>query len=185
MTPTPTCSDAYCRRSGIPLGARMVLRLPHPALKQIAHPVGEVGETEQQLGFDLLATMRASPACVGIAATQIGVGIRAFCIDVSNHPKADSCHGELVLFNPTLVEATAFETSREGCMSVPDLTGNVRRPSEIVVHGLDLDGRMQVIEANAFEARALLHELDHLDGLLFLDRVGSATSDLFRRKRYR
>lgn len=165
--------------------ARKVLRLPHPSLKHVASPVAEVGEVERQLGIDLVETMRASPACVGIASTQIGVGIRAFCIDVSGHPKANSCHGELVLFNPTLVEATAFETAREGCMSVPDLTGNVRRASEIVVHGLDLDGRMRVIEANAFEARALLHELDHLDGLLFLDRVGSVTSDLFRRKRYR
>jgi peptide deformylase len=129
--------------------------------------------------------MFASPSCVGVAAPQIGVSLRAFSVDVTGHKKADSCHGPFVLFNPVLVLARHQELAREGCLSVPDLTGNVARATEVVVRGLTAEGTMTVIEANAFEARALLHELDHLDGLLFLDRVGSVSTDVFRRKRYR
>lgn len=163
---------------------RSVRRLPDPVLKAAAAPVDGVGAAERELADDLLETMRVSPACVGLAAPQIGASVRAFCLDVTGHPKADSCHGEMVLFNPDVVLARAPEVAREGCMSVPDLTGNVARATEVVVRGLDLGGRLRVVEANAFEARALLHEIDHLDGLLFLDRVASLKTDVFRRRSY-
>jgi peptide deformylase len=113
------------------------------------------------------------------------VSLRAFSVDVTGHKKADSCHGPFVLFNPVLILARHLELAREGCLSVPDLTGNVARATEVVVRGLTPEGETRVIEANAFEARALLHELDHLDGMLFLDRVGSLSTDVFRRRRYR
>lgn len=164
--------------------ARPVVALPDPTLKRVAEAVKEMGPAELALAVDLLDTMAASPACVGVAAPQIGVSVRAFCIDVTGHRKADSCHGPLVLFNPVLVLARHLEVAREGCLSVPHLTGNVARATDIVVRGLTPERRMRVIEANAFEARALLHELDHLDGLLFIDRVGSLATDVFRRKRY-
>jgi peptide deformylase len=154
-------------------------------LKQVAIPVSDVGPDELALAGDLVDTMRASPACVGIAAPQIGVSVRAFCADVTGHAKADSCHGEIVLFNPAILIARAPAVAREGCLSVPDLTGNVARATEVVMQGLDRQGKVRVIEANAFEARALLHELDHLDGMLFLDRVASLGTDVFRRRRYR
>lgn len=163
---------------------RPVLRLPEPVLKRVAEPVARVGADERALADDLVETMRVSPACVGIAAPQIGVSVRAFCMDVTGHKKADSCHGEVVLFNPEIVAARRPEVGREGCMSVPDLTGNVARATEVVVRGLDVDGVTRVIEANAFEARALLHEIDHLAGVLFLDRVASIKTDLFRRQTY-
>jgi peptide deformylase len=162
-----------------------VVRLPDHVLKRVAEPVKQIGPEELTLTADLLDTMAASPACVGVAAPQIGVSVRAFCVDVTGHPKADSCHGTVVLFNPVLVLAANREVGREGCLSVPDLTGNVVRATEVVMSGLTPEGRTRVIEANAFEARALLHELDHLDGLLFIDRVGSLATDVFRRKRYR
>jgi peptide deformylase len=165
--------------------ARPVLRLPDHILKQVADPVESVGPGELGLAMDLLDTMAASPSCVGVAAPQIGVSLRAFCVDVTGHKKADSCHGAIVLFNPVLLLARHRELSREGCLSVPDLTGNVARATEVVVRGVTPEGHTRVIEANAFEARALLHELDHLDGLLFIDRVGSLATDVFRRKRYR
>ena len=164
---------------------RPVVRLPEPVLKRVADPVAEIGPEEKALAADLLDTMLASPSCVGVAAPQIGVSLRAFSVDVSGHKKADSCHGPFVLFNPVLVLSRHQELAREGCLSVPDFTGNVARATEVVVRGLTPDGTVRVIEANAFEARALLHELDHLDGLLFLDRVGSLSTDVFRRKRYR
>jgi len=163
---------------------RPVLALPHPVLKRVADPVEAIGDAESALAADLVDTMRVSPACVGIAAPQIGVSVRAFCMDVTGHRKADSCHGEVVLFNPEILVATGPMVAREGCMSVPDLTGNVARATEVVVRGITPGGDVRVIEANAFEARALLHEIDHLDGFLFLDRVASLGTDVFRRKVY-
>jgi peptide deformylase len=161
------------------------VRLPEPVLKRVAEAVSGIGPEEKALAADLLDTMSASPSCVGVAAPQIGVSLRAFSVDVTGHRKADSCHGPLVLFNPVLILARHQELAREGCLSVPDLTGNVARATEVVVRGLTPEGTTRVIEANAFEARALLHELDHLDGVLFLDRVGSVSTDVFRRKRYK
>jgi peptide deformylase len=146
--------------------------------------VGRIDDAARALATDLVDTMRASPACVGLAATQLGVGLRAFAVDVSGHKKARSCHGELVLFDPEVLLAHGPVMAREGCMSVPDLTGDVARATSVVVRGLTVDGAERVVEADAFEARALLHELDHLDGLLFLDRVSSHES-LFRRKVYK
>ena len=161
---------------------RAVLRLPHPVLKQRAASVPVIGAAERLLARDLVDTMRLSPACVGLAAPQICISLRVFCMDVTGHPNADSSHGEVVLFNPEVVLARAPETAREGCMSVPDLTGNVARASEVVAQGLDLDGRVRVIEANAFEARALLHEIDHLDGVLFIDRLDPVARDRIKRR---
>jgi peptide deformylase len=166
---------------------RRVLSLPDPWLKSIASPVMRSGQPDDAAGplaLDLLDTMRASPACVGLAATQIGVALRAFAVDVSGHHRALSCHGEFVLFDPELVEASGSVLAREGCMSVPSLTGDVIRHEMIVVHGLSPEGSERVITADAFEARAIQHELDHLDGFLFLDRVSSSDS-VFRRKVYR
>ncbi len=153
-------------------------------LKRPADPVGVIGDAAAALGADLLETMRASPACVGLAANQIGSTMRAFCIDVTGHKKAVSCHGPFVLFDAELLVARAPTAGREGCMSVPDLTGNVERATGIVVRGRTPEGDERVIEADAFEARAILHELDHLDGLVFLDRVASV-GDVFSRVRYR
>jgi len=161
---------------------RPVVRYPAAVLKATADRIDP--DEAAELCADLVETMRASPACVGLAAPQIGVGARAFCMDVTGHPKARSCHGLVVLLNPVVLAADGTHVAREGCMSLPDFTGNVRRAQEITVRGTTPDGRVQEIHADAFEARALQHEIDHLDGLLFLDRVSSLTADLFPRKRY-
>jgi peptide deformylase len=166
------------------MAVRPVLALPDPFLQRPSVRVSTVDAEALALATDLVDTMRARPACVGLAAPQIGVGLRAFAVDVTGHRKARSCHGELVLFDPELVSAAAPAVAREGCLSIPDLTGDVARATEVVVRGIGVDGAARVIEADAFEARALLHELDHLDGLLFLDRVASAHS-VYRRKVYR
>lgn len=128
-----------------------------------------------QLAADLLVTMGAAPGCVGLAANQVGLGLRAFSLDVSTHPKTRTCHGRFVLLNATIVEASRNEKAREGCLSVPDFTGDVKRASRVVVQG-QLPGSTGVITitTDAFEARALQHEIDHTDGLLFLDRVAGA-----------
>jgi len=128
-----------------------------------------------QLAADLLATMAVSPGCVGLAANQVGVGVRAFSLDVSDHPKTKLCHGRFVLLNAVIEEASRNEKSREGCLSVPDFTGDVKRATRLTVRGvLPATGREVVITTDGFEARALQHEIDHTEGLLFLDRVAGA-----------
>ena len=166
------------------MAVRPVLALPDPFLQRPSVKVGTVDSAALALATDLVDTMRARPACVGLAAPQIGVGLRAFAVDVTGHRKARSCSGELVLFDPELLSSSSPELAREGCLSIPDLTGDVARATEVVVRGIGVDGIERVVTADAFEARALLHELDHLDGLLFLDRVASAHS-VYRRKVYR
>ena len=166
------------------MSARATVLIPAPVLAQRATEVREIDDEVRAVCDDLLDTMRAAGHSVGVAAPQIGVGIRAFCIDVTGHPKARSCHGEVVLVNPEVVLAHGREIGREGCMSVPDLTGDVARHTLLVVRGTAPDGRERVLECDAFEARAVQHELDHLDGLVFLDRVVGADR-VFRRRRYR
>src|SRR5487761_2616115 len=137
-----------------------------------AHAVDLGSAALHQLARDLVDSMRAAPGCVGLAAPQIGVSLRAFVIDVSGHKKTNQCHGEVVLFNPVLVQATGREVAREGSMSVPDLTGDVARSTVVTVEGVDVDARPIRLVTDAFEARAMQHELDHLEGLTFLDRIG-------------
>jgi peptide deformylase len=146
--------------------------------------VGEVDDRALAVARDLLDTMRGADHSVGVAAPQIGVSLRVFCVDVTGHRKARTCHGEVVLFDPVVVESSGPEIGREGCMSVPDLTGDVARFTSLHVRGLGRDGDLHDYEVDAFEARAFQHELDHLDGLLFLDRV-VADDRVFRRRVYR
>ena len=162
---------------------RPVLRYPAAVLKQPAGPVGGVSEEVRALGRDLVDTMRTGPATVGLAAPQIGAPVRAFALDVTGHPKATSSNGLVLLFDPELLETESEVMAREGCLSVPDLTADVRRARRIVVAGLDEEGRRRVLSMEGFEARAALHELDHLDGILILDRADSPSA-LFPRRVY-
>ncbi len=164
-----------------------VVALPDPALKRRCAEVVTFGDDLRELIADLVATMQASPACVGLAANQVGLSRRVLVMDVTGHRKARSCHGLVALVNPEIVDRTGVVVGREGCMSVPDLTGDVPRSTEVIVRGIDgLAGGWteRVLRCDAFEARAVQHELDHLDGLVFLDRVGGQTG-LFPRKVYR
>jgi len=158
---------------------REVLRYPHPALKQVARALarGETAEIDR-VAADLVDTMDAFGHCVGLAATQLGEPVRMVVVDVSGHPKAATSNGRLVLVNPRIVRAEGVQVGREGCLSIPELTANVRRATTVVV-----ESTAGSVRAEGFEARCLQHELDHLDGVLFLDRVDSLTADVFRRKR--
>lgn len=163
---------------------REVLRAPDPALATRCQEVDPSSTDVKRLAADLLATQGVSPGCVGLAANQIGVPLRVFSLDVSRHPKTRTSHGRFVLVNPVIVSATRKDKAREGCMSVPDFTGDVRRPSRLTVHAqLPGSGAEVTIATDAFEARAIQHEIDHLDGLLFLDRVVGAHA-VFPRRTY-
>lgn len=165
------------------MAVREVLRLPHPALKQRCRPL-EPSEQFAHVVDDLVDTMRAHPRCVGLAAPQLGELVRVLVVDVSEHPRAESSHGLIALANPELVLVEGAEVAREGCLSVPELTANVRRATRVVVEGLAPSGEHRRVEAQGFEARCLQHELDHLDGILFLDRVDSLATDVFRRRSF-
>lgn len=154
---------------------------PDPVLKQVAQPVGTIDDYARDLARDLVDTIRAHERCVGLAANQIGELRRCIVVDVGDHRKARSRNGLVVLFDPRIVSATGAEVAREGCLSLPDLTANVRRATDLEVRGIGPDGAERTVVADAFEARALQHEIDHLDGILFLDRVASLKTDVFRR----
>ena len=163
-----------------------VLRYPHPLLKRRCRPLELPTERElaERVARDVVDTMRAQPGCVGLAAPQLGELVRLVAIDVTGHRKARSCRGLVVLVNPELVRAEGDELGREGCLSIPDLTANVRRATIVAVEAVTPEGEPVSFEADAFEARVIQHELDHLEGVLFLDRVASR-QDLFRRQTYR
>jgi peptide deformylase len=161
---------------------RDVLVHPDPRLKQVASPI-EPGERARRIAADLVDTMRGGPRTVGLAAPQIGEPARIVVVDCSTHPKATVTHGLLLMVNPVVAAAEGSEIGREGCLSIPEITANVRRATAVVVEATDPDGAALRIESEGFEARALQHEIDHLDGVLILDRVASLDTDVFRRRR--
>jgi peptide deformylase len=167
------------------VSTRKVITRPDARLAFPAVDVDPVHPYVVALADALVATMRVSPACVGLAATQIGEPARIFCIDVTGHKRAGSCAGLVVMCNPTIVWRSSDVVLREGCMSVPTLTGNVSRPAEVIVEGVE-PGTGQIIRVNAdrIEARCLQHEIDHLDGFVFVDRVVNPSKNLFARKTY-
>jgi peptide deformylase len=114
---------------------------------------------------DLVDTMDSFGHCLGLAATQLGEMVRMIAVDVTGHKKATASNGRLVLVNPRIASASGAEVGREGCLSIPELTANVRRATEVVVESAD-----GVVRSEGFEAICLQHEIDHLDGLLAVDR---------------
>jgi peptide deformylase len=169
---------------GVPGRVLPVVAAPDPVLSVVGAAVDPSAADVVQLAADLVATMRVSPGCVGLAAPQVGIAAQVFCVDVTGHPKTRSHHGTFVLCNAEVVQASRNEKAREGCMSVPDLTGDVKRATRLVVRGLlPGSGEEVTVEAEAFEARALQHEIDHCRGLLFLDRVVGAHA-VFARRTY-
>lgn len=159
-----------------------VLTYPHPLLKRQA-PAGDPRNPLYPLLLrDLRDTMSAHPGCVGLAAPQLGTLERCLVLDVSPSPRAGENHGLLQLIQPRIVETSQWKFSREGCLSFPDLLANVKRAQKIRVSAFDERGEALDILSTGFEAVALQHEIDHLDGILFLDRIRSS-KDLFERRK--
>ena len=161
---------------------RPVLHFPDRRLKTPAVRMRRVGPAARRLADDLRDTARAHPGTVGFAAPQIGAMWRMVWVDCTGHRRVPDPLGEMWLVDPVATSAGEPETGREGCLSLPEVTANVRRPSRISVRALGLDGRPVSFTAEGFEARVILHEIDHLDGVLILDRVSSLARDLFPRR---
>jgi len=161
-----------------------ILTYPDDRLRQLSEPVEQFDAVLQGRIDDLEETRLAGPGAVGIAAPQVAWLQRVLIVDVSGREKSRN-HGHLVLVNPEITEWDGFAIGREGCLSVPDYTGNVVRAERIQLEALDREGNALRFEMEGFEARAIQHEMDHLDGLLFLDRLVSRRQDLFQRKVYK
>jgi len=165
------------------MAVRTIRVYPDPILKQPCAAIDQLDASVDALLQDLTDTMLFSGHSVGVAAPQIGDSRRAVVVDVSKSKLGrDNNHGLLTMINPLIIDREGKHTMREGCMSVPDYTGNVERAEIVVVQFTDRDGGERVIRSSGFEAVAIQHEIDHLDGLLFLDRVSSLKTDVFRRK---
>ena len=158
-----------------------VLTVPDPRLKKISEPVEQFDSSLQDFINILHLTMISSPGGVGIAAPQVARLNRIVIVDVSTK-KNIKHHGKLILVNPEILEWQGMQKGREGCMSVPDYTGNVIRAKEIKLKAYDEFGKLNHYECDGYEARAIQHEIDHLDGIVFLDRLVSRRADLFERK---
>lgn len=158
-----------------------ILTCPDDRLRQVSEPVEQFDGVLQGHIDDLEETRLAGPGAVGIAAPQVAWSQRVLTVDVSGRKKTGN-HGHLILVNPEITEWDGFAIGREGCLSVPDYTGNVVRAERIRLDALDREGNRLCFEMEGFEARAVQHEMDHLDGLLFLDRLVSRRQDLFQRK---
>jgi peptide deformylase len=150
---------------------------PDPVLRVKCPEVATFDDALRRLAEDMIATMHAAPG-VGLAAPQVGIEKRLAVVDVSVGEDPEALH---VLVNPRLVEDHGREVDTEGCLSIPGLSEKVTRPQQIVVKALGLDGEEIEIAAEAFEARAICHEIDHLDGVLFVDHLRGLRRDRARR----
>jgi peptide deformylase len=161
-----------------------ILVYPNSQLKTVSETVSDFDSELQTFISNLEETMRAGSGGVGIAAPQVGDFRRIVIVDVSSKPKIKH-HGRLVLINPEITEWDGFKVAREGCMSVPDYTGNVIRAQDIKLSAQNDVGVQFEYEMEGYEARAVQHEIDHLNGILFIDRLVSRRRDLFKRKVYK
>jgi len=157
---------------------RPILKYGETVLHEKARSVDGVTTDVERLIDDMIETMYAAPG-VGLAATQVGVPLRIFVVDISvgRDPK-----GLIVMVNPEFVERDGMQLEEEGCLSVPGFNATVVRPSHVVVKGLDRSGTEQQVEGSGLLARAFQHEMDHLDGTLFVDRLRGIKRDLIVRK---
>lgn len=161
-----------------------IILFPDPILREKSKTVtaldAETAEFINQMKLMLLSLK----GCVGIAAPQVGVLKKIVLVDVTNHKKAVQKSGLLTLINPEIVSREGSCVNREGCLSVPDFTGNVERADKITVKYQDETGAWKSIDTSGFEAVAVQHEMDHLEGMLFLDRISNTKRDLFKRVVY-
>ncbi len=172
---------------------RKIVRYPEPVLRAKCRPVTEVTPEIRALAADMLETMREADG-VGLAAPQIAVDVQLAVIDVSHNPACITFmkingenvdmvqHMPIVLMNPQLELGSAKEIGEEGCLSFPRLRGEIRRSSQIKVTYTDLDGKTVTVETDGLLARAFQHEIDHLNGILFIDRLNAVVKVSIKRK---
>ena len=160
------------------MAVRDILIIGDPILTRRSEPVDEITDDIVRLARDMVETVHAAPG-VGLAAPQVGVNKRLIVVDLSVGEDKDSLH---VLINPEIVFKEGEAVCEEGCLSVPDIKEKVARPYRVVARGLDIEGRAVEIEGEDLLARALCHEVDHLDGILFVDKLSSLKRALIKKR---
>lgn len=161
-----------------------IRHFPDAILKAPSRRIEHVTPEIRRLIDDMVQTMRHHRRCVGLAAPQVGAPCAVAVMDVAGHPKAEGAGGLQVLINPEVLAEEGSVMQREGCLSIPDLTGNARRARRVQIKAQDASGVTWVQWFEGFEAIAAQHEVDHLNGTLFLDRVENVRTGVFRRKNY-
>ena len=157
---------------------RPIVKFGADVLQKIADPVETITDMEVRLVADMVETMYKAPG-VGLAAPQVGVSQRIMVTDTSAGEKEDNL---LVILNPEIVSTDGEQYEEEGCLSIPGFTEPVRRPKKVVIKGVDMEGRDLILEGSDLLARAFCHEMDHLNGVLFLEHLSFIKRDLIRRK---
>ncbi len=160
------------------MAIREILKIGHPTLAKKAAPVTAIDDDLMRLARDMVETLHAAPG-VGLAAPQVDVSRRLIVVDLSVGENPDEL---FILVNPEIVAQEGQVVCEEGCLSVPDITEKVSRPSRVRVKGLDIEGRETSVEGEDMLARALCHEIDHLDGKLFIERLSPLKRALVRKK---
>lgn len=159
-----------------------ILKYPHPILRKQCEPVTSWDNALSKLIDDMTETLYASPGAVGLAACQIGEPVRLMILDVSSQEDRSEYK---VLINPTIIEATRNKTMREGCLSFPDYLANVKRATRLTFNAYDRDRELRTYTVRGLEAIAVQHEIDHLEGILMIDRIHSLKTDWIRRHQTR
>jgi peptide deformylase len=160
------------------MGKLEIVTVPHPVLHQPAEPIENINQQIVELAKTMVETMYAAPG-IGLAAPQINQSVRLITIDLTVGEKDDQL---IIMINPEILEKEGADVQEEGCLSVPDIQEKVKRPLRVLVKGYDLDGRERKIEAEGLLARVFCHEVDHLDGILFIDRLSPLKRSLIRKK---
>lgn len=160
------------------MAVRPITRYPEPVLLAPCREVADITAAVRKLIADMVETMHAAPG-IGLAANQIGVDLRIAVIDLSVGKNPDDLK---VLVNPVLLVEEGKFTDEEGCLSIPDFQENVTRPRRVVAEALDIDGKRWKIDADGLLARAVTHEVDHLDGNLFLSRLSPLKRNFLKKK---
>jgi peptide deformylase len=163
------------------MALREVLQFPDPRLKNVSEPVDEITDELRELARDMCDVMYDEPG-IGLAAPQVGASIRMFVID-TEWGEEGAERNPTVMINPEFLRKEGKITWEEGCLSVPDYTADVERAAEVTIRAIDLDGKEILEEATGLRAVCLQHEFDHLDGVLFIDRISRLKRSLYVKKR--
>lgn len=155
-----------------------IYQYPSPHLREVSEPVTDFGPALQKQIDDLLDTMYGSRGAIGLAAIQCGIPIRVFTLDMTAKTSRDQLK---ILINPRIVQSSRNKQSREGCLSFPEYLANVKRATRVTIEAQDREGEPVIYEVRDLEAVAMQHELDHLDGILMIDRINSIRTDWVRR----
>jgi peptide deformylase len=157
---------------------RKIVTYGDPVLEKAAEPVAAIDQEIKDLARDMVLTMHAAPG-IGLAAPQVAVSRRVITVDLSVGENPDDL---IILINPVFIRTEGEEVCEEGCLSVPGIHENVRRPARVVVRGMDLEGREKVIDASGTLARVFCHEIDHINGRLFIEKLSPLKRALVKKK---